>query len=170
MRRWVAWLMVFAGASGLSQAGDQAVLERCRLVFQSLRPQFAYAERTAPQRFLLRVVLGSENLPMARITVNVDLIPVPLGLEDIAVVAIERPLQDAMRLRNRLAQGLAGLPQSLSLGNWYVANPAGYRCFLTYQGRVVGVLMLGQSLEPLANPRLLAAYQRAPLRFPPEMP
>lgn len=169
MKRWAVLLMVFAGVFGLAQSGDQAVLERCRLVFQGLRPQFAYAERTAPQRFLLRVVLGSDGLPIARITVNIDLIPVPLGLEDIAVVAIERPAQDAVRLRNRLAQGLEGWPRSLSLGNWYVTNPAGYRCFLTYQGRVVGVLMLGRGLEPIPNPRLLAAYQRSPVRFPSEI-
>lgn len=169
MGRWAFLLVVLAGASGLAQSNDLAVLDRCQAVFQSLRPQFAYAERAAPQRFFLRVVLGSDSLPIVRITVNLDLVPVPLGLEDIAVVALERPVQDAVRLRNRLAQRLEGVSQSLSLGNWYVAAPTGYRCFLTYQGRVVGVLLLGQNLEPISNPRWLVVYQRSAVRFPLEL-
>lgn len=158
--------LLVLGAWGWAQSVELGVLERCQGVFQALRPQFAYAERVAPQRFLLRVVLGTGEAALARLTVNIDLRPVPLGLEDIAVVALERPLQDAIRLRNRLSQGLGDLPQSLSLGNWYVAVPTGYRCFLTHQGRVVGVLLLGQNLEPIPNPRWLIAYQRSPVRFP----
>lgn len=154
------------GAWGWAQSVELGVLERCQGVFQALHLQFAYAERIAPQRFLLRVVLGTGEAALTRLTVNIDLRPVPLGLEDIAVVALERPVQDAVRLRNRLAQRLEDLPQSLSLGNWYVAAPTGYRCFLTHQGRVVGVLLLGQNLEPIPNPRWLVAYQRSPVRFP----
>jgi hypothetical protein len=142
------------------------VLERCQALFQTLRPQFAYAERVAPQRFLLRVVLGADSLPVSRLTVNIDLIPVPLGLEDIAVVAFDRPAQDALRLRNQLARRFEGVVQTLNLGNWYVSEPRGYRCFLTHQGRVVGVLVLGRNLEPLSDPRWPVAYQRSPVRFP----
>lgn len=167
--RWAVWLMVLTGALGFAQPNGQAVLDRCQAVFQTLRPQFAYVERSAPQRFFLRVVLGSDSLLIVRITVNLDLVPVPLGLEDIAVVTLERPVQDAVRLRNRLAQRLEGVSQSLSLGNWYVVAPTGYRCFLTYQGRVVGVMLLGQNLEPISNPRWLTTYQRSPVRFPPEL-
>ncbi|WP_337868710.1 hypothetical protein [Meiothermus sp.] len=166
MGRWAFLLLVLAGASGLAQSNDPAALDRCQAVFQSLRPQFAYAERAAPQRFFLRVVLGLDGLPVTRITVNIDLTPVPLGLEDIAVVALERPLQDALRLRNQLARRFEGVLQNINLGNWYVVEPRGYRCFLTFQGRVVGVLVLGRDLEPLSDPRWLAAYQRSPVRFP----
>lgn len=170
MSRWAFLLLVLAGSSGLAQSNDPAVLDRCQAVFQSLRPQFAYAERAAPQRFFLRVVLGVGGLPVTRITVNIDLTPVPLGLEDIAVVALERPLQDALRLRNQLARRFEGALQNINLGNWHVVEPRGYRCFLTFQGRVVGVLVLGRNLEPFSDPRWLAAYQRAPVRFPPEIP
>ncbi len=163
---WAVALVAAVGASGLAQSSEPAVLERCQAIFQTLRPQFAYAERAAPQRFFLRVVLGSDGLPVTRITVNIDLIPVPLGLEDIAVVALERPLQDAVRLRNQLARRFEGGVQNLNLGNWYVVEPRGYRCFLTFQGRVVGVLLLGRNLEPLSDPRWLVAFQRAPVRYP----
>lgn len=157
-----AW--VFAGL-GLAQPGDR-VMDRCQAVFQTLSPQFAYAERIAPQRFLLRVVLGVDGLLVARISVNVDLTPVPLGLEDTAVVAFDRPIQDALRLRNQIARRFEGVLQAINLGNWYVTEPRGYRCFLTHQGRVVGVLVLRRNLEPLSDPRWLAAYQRSPVRFP----
>ncbi len=162
MAIWVWWLATL----GWAQPSDPLVLDRCQAIFQTLRPQFAYAERAAPQRFFLRVVLGSEGLPVARSDVNFDLTPVPLGLEDIAVVALERPLQDALRLRNQLARRFEGVLQNINLGNWYVAEPRGYRCFLTFQGRVVGVLVLGRSLDPLSDPRWQAAYQRSPVRFP----
>ncbi|MGK0618543.1 hypothetical protein [Meiothermus cerbereus] len=165
MRCWAVMLVV-AGAAGLAQSHDPAVLDRCQAIFQTLRPQFAYAERAAPQRFLLRVVLGSDGFPVSRITVNIDLTPVPLGLEEIAVVALERPAQDAVRLRNQLARRFANVLQNINLGNWYVVEPRGYRCFLTFQGRVVGVLALGRNLEPLSDPRWLTAYQRSPVRFP----
>lgn len=154
------------GTLGWAQPSEPPVMDRCLALFQTLRPQFAYAERVAPQRFLLRVVLGAEGLPVSRLTVNIDLAPVPLGLEDIAVVAFDRPVQDALRLRNQLARRFEGVAQTLNLGNWYVSEPRGYRCFLTHQGRVVGVLALGRNLEPLSDPRWLAAYQRSPVRFP----
>ncbi|MCX7783021.1 MAG: hypothetical protein N2318_05190 [Meiothermus sp.] len=153
-------------ALGWAQPSDPPVMDRCQALFQSLRPQFAYAERVAPQRFLLRVVLGVDGLPVSRLTVNIDLTPVPLGLEDIAVVAFDRPVQEALRLRNQLAQRFDSVLQTLNLGNWYVSEPRGYRCFLTHQGRVVGVLVLGRNLEPFSDPRWLAAYQRSPVRFP----
>ncbi|GIW33056.1 hypothetical protein [Meiothermus sp.] len=154
------------GALGWAQPSDPLVMERCMTLFQNLRPQFAYAERAAPQRFLLRVVLAADGVPVSRLTVNIDLTPVPLGLEDIAVVVVDRPVQDALRLRNQLARRFEGVTQTLNLGNWYVSEPRGYRCFLTHQGRVVGVLVLGRNLEPLSDPRWLAAYQRSPVRFP----
>ncbi len=163
------FFLLVLGVWGWAQSSEPGVLERCQGVFQALHLQFAYAERVAPQRFLLRVVLGAGEASLTRLTVNIDLRPVPLGLEDIAVVVLERPVQDAVRLRNRLAQSLEGVPQSLSLGNWYVAAPTGYRCFLTHQGRVVGVLLLGPNLEPIPNPRWRAVYQRSPVRFPPEL-
>ncbi len=171
MGRWAIlptiaiWIWGF-GALGLAQPSDPLVLDRCQAVFQTLRPQFAYAERAAPQRFYLRVVLGAEGLQLARITVNFDLVPVPLGLEDIAVVAFERPVQDALRLRNQFIRRFEGASQNINLGNWYVVEPRGYRCFLTYQGRVVGVFRLGEDLAPVSDPRWLAAYQRSQVRFP----
>ncbi|MCX7600751.1 MAG: hypothetical protein N2Z75_02295 [Meiothermus sp.] len=169
MGRGAVLLILALGVWGVgvawAQAGEPPVMERCQALFQGLRPQFAYAERVAPQRFLLRVVLGQENTPVVRLTVNIDLAPVPLGLEDIAVVAFDRPVQDALRLRNQLRR-FDGVMQTLNLGNWYVSEPRGYRCFLVHQGRVVGVLGLGRNLEPLSDPRWLAAYQRSPARFP----
>jgi hypothetical protein len=164
LKRWF-FLWVFV-APVFAQPSDLPVMNRCLTLFQTLRPQFAYAERMAPQRFLLRVVLGADGVPVSRLTVNIDLRPVPLGLEDIAVVAFDRPVQDALRLRNQLARRFEGVAQTLNLGNWYVSEPRGYRCFLTHQGRVVGVLVLGPDLEPLSDPRWLAAYQRSPVRFP----
>ena len=112
------------------------------------------------------MLLGSDGLPVARMTVNMDLTPVPLGLEDIAVVALECPIQDALWLRNQFVRRFEGVLHNLNLGNGYVVEPRGYRCFLTFQGQVVGVLVLGRSLESLSEPRWLAAYPRSPVRFP----
>jgi hypothetical protein len=153
-------------ALGWAQPSDPPVLDRCQAISQNLRPQLAYAERAAPQRFFLRLVLGADGLPVSRITVNIDLTPVPLGLEEIAVLVLERPVQDALRLRGMLARHFDRALQNISLGNWYVVEPRGFRCFLTFQGRVVGIIRLNPNLEPLSDPRWLQAYRRSPVRFP----
>lgn len=140
-------------------------LSRCQEVFSGLKPLFLYAERLAPERFLIRGVLGNGGLPLTRITLSGNFTPVPLGLEDLAVQAV-RPALDRGRLLDQAARLFDGVGQGISLGNWYTQEVRAYRCYLTYQGRVVGVFRLDLNLQPISEPKLLQAYRRAPLRYP----
>jgi len=162
-------LVLFLGF-GLAQSvmpvpDNQQPLDRCHLVFSQLKPMFLYAERLAPERFLIRGVLGQVGLPLTRITLSGDLTPVPLGLEDLAVQVV-RPFLDRGRLLNQASKLFDTLGQGIALGNWYTQELRAYRCYLTYQGRVVGTIRLDFNLQPVPDLKLVQAYRRAPLRYP----
>lgn len=166
------WGFVVVLGLGLAQSvmpvprpDNQGPLDRCQDVFSGLKPLFLYAERLAPERFLIRGVLGQGGLPLTRITLSGNFAPVPLGLEDLAVQVV-RPILDRGRLLDQAARLFDGLGQGISLGNWYTQEVRAYRCYLTYQGRVVGAFRLDLSLQPIPNSKLLQAYRRAPLRYP----
>lgn len=169
----VLGLAVFLG-SGLAQGAvpvpeNQPPLDRCQSVFSELKPMFLYAERLAPERFLIRGVLGQAGLPLARVTLSGNFEPVPLGLEDLAVQVV-RPALDRGRLLAQATRLFDSLGQGIALGNWYTQEVRAYRCYLTYQGRVVGVIRLNFNLQPIPDPRLTQAYRRAPLRYPALLP
>lgn len=152
-----------------AQSSDPKILDRCNQVFTNLQPQLLYLERAKPDRFWIRLVLGVNGLPLSLLTLSVDLNPVPLGLEDIALQAL-RPVVDRNRILKFVGGRFPTLANGLSLGNWTVTEPKGYRCFLTYQGRVVGVIRLTERLLPRPDPRWVNQYRRSPLRYPVEEP
>ncbi len=160
-------LLVLLGL-GLAQSvlpSPNSPLDSCQAVFSELRPMFIYAERLAPERFLIRGVLGRGNLPLTRITLSGDLTPVPLGLENLAVQVV-RPLLDWDRLLAQASRLFGGLGEGINLGNWYTQELRAYRCYLTYRGRIVGIFRLGLNLQPIPQPRLVQAYRHSPLRYP----
>ena len=168
-------LLVIVGLWGwaLAQPGNtlpdnQQALDRCNGVFGELRPLFLYAERAGGERFFIRLVLGRDRIPLVRMTVSLEITPVPLGLEDIAV-QYDRPNLDRPRIYNLIAQRFEAVMRDINLGNWVVNEPRGYRCFLRYQGRQVGVLLLNRRYEPIATLRWWLAYQRAPLKYPTDL-
>lgn len=170
--RWLLllglWGWALAQGDTLPDSQSQQSLDRCQAVFSELRPQFLYAERAGVDRFFIRVVLGRGGLPLVRMTVSLELTPVPLGLEDIAVQP--RPTLDAQRFYNFVSRRFEAIMRDLNLGNWITIEPRGYRCFLLYQGRQVGVLLLNRRYEPIPTLRWFLAYQRAPFKYPAELP
>lgn len=152
-----------------SPPDNQQVLDRCQAVFSSLRPQFMYAERVGQGGFAVRLVLGTSGALVVRLTLDADLQPVQLGLEDSALQPL-RPVADRNRILAALQRRFDNLGQNLNLGNWFVGEPRGYRCFITHQGRVVGVFRLNLRFEPLSDPRWFLVYSRSALRYPLEVP
>lgn len=159
---WVA-LWGWGWAQG-NQPDNLQVLDRCQAAFGALRPQFMYAERVKGG-FLVRLVLGWNGIPATRLTLDSDLQAVQLGLEDSAVQAI-RPVVDRNRILTVVQNRFDGLGRELSVGNWFVGEPKGYRCFVTLRGRVVGVVRLNLRFEPLSDPRWYNIYSLALLRYP----
>jgi hypothetical protein len=148
---------------------NQQVLDRCQAVFSALRPQFMYAERVGQGGFAVRLVLGANGNSVVRLTLDSELQPIQMGLEDTALQPI-RPLADRNRILTVVQRRFANLGQNLNLGNWYVGEPRGFRCFITHQGRVVGVIRLNLRFEPLGDPRWYNVYMRSIVRYPLEMP
>ncbi|WP_234553749.1 hypothetical protein [Thermus caliditerrae] len=114
----------------LASLEAEAVRLRCREVVRGLRIQALYWEEGR-----LLVLLGRER---------------PLLL-----LAVEegRPMPHAGPLRGRLVEKRS-LPflGELALARRVVAAGGEYRCFVLHRGRVVGVLRLGEDLEPLPLP------------------
>lgn len=108
----------------------EAAFLRCREVVRDLRVQALYQGEGR-----LLVVLGRER---------------PLLL-----LALEagHPVPHTGPLRGRFV-GKRPLPflGELALARRVAAGEGGYRCFVLYRGRVVGVLRLGMDLEPLPLP------------------
>lgn len=114
----------------LTSLEAEAVRLRCREVVRGLRVQALYRGEGG-----VLVLLGRER---------------PLLL-----LALEegRPMPHAGPLRGRLVEKRP-LPflGELALARQVVAAGREYRCFVLHRGRVVGVLRLGEDLEPLPVP------------------
>jgi hypothetical protein len=162
--RVVGVTLLVALVLSLAQAQSETqVLEACQTVFVGLKPQFMYAERAGVGRFLFRAALGVEAT-LSRITLSADWVPVPVGLEDIAVQPLR--LTERARIQSLAKNRLASVTAEINLGNWVVQEPKAYRCFLVHRGRVVGWFRLNLRLRPIADPRPGLAYQRSPMRYP----
>lgn len=166
---WVGSSFAQNDTADTTQSSDPRVLAVCTRIFNTLRPQLLYIERANLDRFWIRAVMGVDGQPVAQLTLSIDLNPVPLGLEDVALQII-RPLVDRKRILNFVGPRFSSIGNGLSLGNWTVNEPKGYRCFLTFQGRVVGVIRLNERLAPRSDARWVNLYRRSPLRFPVDEP
>jgi len=165
MRLWVLLTLMLGWAQ--AQPDNQQALNRCQAVFSDLKPQFLYLERAGEERFFIRVVLGRTWVPLVRMTVSIELTPVPIGLEDLAV-QYPRSNFDPKRFVNFVERRFEAIMQDVNLGNWITLEPnaRSYRCFLLYQGRQIGVLRMTRNYQPIPELRLIQAYRRAPLRYP----
>lgn len=165
MRRVLAALLGLTLGWGWAQDFNAEYLSRCQEVADNLRFEFMYLERASENRWLLRVVLGRAGFALTRLTLDALAEPVQLGLEDLAQALTRQKGPDPQLIR-RFTNRLPRLQRELNLANYVVLEPRGYRCFLTYQGRVVGILRFTPNNLPRPEPRWREAYLRAAFRFP----
>ncbi|GGM97033.1 hypothetical protein GCM10007092_08370 [Thermus composti] len=132
MRRLGPLFLALLGLALGEGSGPEAVLGRCFGVLRGLEVQALYQGEGA-----LLVLLGQEK---------------PLLL-----LALEggRPFPYLGPPRGRhLARRPLPFLRELSLARRVVVLPREYRCFVLHRGRVVGVLRLGEDLNPLPLPDL----------------
>ncbi|MBI5812213.1 hypothetical protein [Allomeiothermus silvanus] len=166
MRRVFAVLLGLVLGSGWAQDWGAEYLSRCQEVADNLRFQFMYLERVSENRWLLRVVLGRAGFALTRLTLDALAEPVQIGLEDLAQALTRQDSPPDPQLLRRFTNRLQRLQRELNLANYVVLEPRGYRCFLTYLGRVVGILRFTQNNFPRPEPRWREAYLRAAVRYP----
>lgn len=170
MRRgWLVvclWLMgVVLGQEETPTPSYPQALAVCQAAYQQLRPLYLYAERLPGGKVVMRLVLGIRGIPLVRLSLDGQAEPIPAGLEGMAS-GIGTNSSTPNQVLRAYVERLDRLRNELFLANWFTPEVRGYRCFLTYQGQVVGILRVAANNLPRPEPKWRETYLSAPLKWP----
>lgn len=164
--RSLVFILALLGLAHAQSFSPDSNLRRCQAVFKELRPAVLYGDKVAEGRFLFRLILTQKLRPVVRITLDGSFEPVPVGLEELARPFVLKP-QAVRELQAQVRKRLETLRGEITLANWMAQQgEKGYRCFITYKGRVVGVLQMSSFQPPMAFQEWFDAYKEARLRWP----
>ena len=175
MKPWLpsGWWLLLSLAPGLAQGypgsppapAAAPILEVCQQTLGRLEPLFMYTQPLDQKKLSIRLVLGIDNRPVIRLTLDAQAEPVANGLE--VAYPVERPAQGTdPQFWLRYLERLEALLPQLLLANWILPEQRGYRCFVVYRGRIVGVLRLTNRQQVLAQPHWRMEFQQSRIRWP----
>lgn len=165
MRLWRLLLCgaLLGGSAQLLAQGLEAVIQagQAQLGQLEVLAVYEHIHGRRNEKYELRVLLGANQQPFARITLDPQtLAPLPIGLEDFV-----RPPAAPLN-RERVWQAAWEHLEALAISALVTPRPRHFELLLVYDGHIVGELHLNQDLTPRVQDRWLREYERSGWRVP----